>query len=320
MKQDNLMDAFGRVDDDMIDQVRQLREKPRRKGRGLRRALATAASVALIAGTLLTAEAANGCVSNLLAPAFGMAQTEIVNHIGVPVGVSSTDNGYTLSADAVIGDRHNVAIVYTLTRDDGQPLPEGIYFREWKTDVIEGAGGGGSFHPVYDAEHPDKVQFVESWNREKPLIGRYVTVTFSDLMVHQGNSRELLAEGTWELSYTLRYRDATIQVPTDHLEVTDEAGKEYRIDEILLSPVGIHLEGKVLNPIWEERDATEAFCADVQFRDGSVICLKNRASMGYGYTKGRKTAKFNYEAMFDEPIALDQIEALVFCGTELSVK
>lgn len=40
---------------------------------------------------------------------------------------SVTVNGYTLTADAVIGDRYNIANVYTLTRDDGQPSGERLF-------------------------------------------------------------------------------------------------------------------------------------------------------------------------------------------------
>ena len=85
-----------------------------------------AACIALVLSIALTAEATNGTVSNLLAPIFGGAQTEIVDDIGVPIGASTSVNGYTLTVDAIIGDRYSVMIAYTLSRDDGQPIPENI--------------------------------------------------------------------------------------------------------------------------------------------------------------------------------------------------
>ena len=55
------------------------------------------------------------------------AQTEIIDKIGYPVGASDTDNGVTVTADAVMGDAYNAVIVYTISRDDGtRLLPEDI--------------------------------------------------------------------------------------------------------------------------------------------------------------------------------------------------
>ena len=56
----------------------------------------------------------------------GAAQTEVIDKIGHPIGASDTDNGVTVTADAIIGDAYNAAIIYTIRRDDGTPLlPEG---------------------------------------------------------------------------------------------------------------------------------------------------------------------------------------------------
>ena len=61
-------------------------------------------------------------------PLFGgaAAQTEVIDKIGRPIGASDTDNGITITAEAIMGDQYNAVIVYTLTRDDGERfLPEG---------------------------------------------------------------------------------------------------------------------------------------------------------------------------------------------------
>ena len=57
----------------------------------------------------------------VFSPLFGgaPAQTEIIDKIGYPVGASDTDNGVTVTADAVMGDAYNAVIVYTISRDDG---------------------------------------------------------------------------------------------------------------------------------------------------------------------------------------------------------
>ena len=131
MNEDHLMDSFGRIDDEVIQKVNLARGKRRNKP-NIRRWISLAACFVLIVSAALTAEATNGTVSNLLAPLFGGAQTEIVDKIGVPIGASTSVNGYTLTADAIIGDRYSVLIAYTLTRDDGQPLPENIDYQHRK--------------------------------------------------------------------------------------------------------------------------------------------------------------------------------------------
>ena len=125
MKKDQILDSLGRIDDEVIQNVNEARtaQKPKLK---VRRWAAMAACFALVLSMALTTEATNGTVSNLLAPLFGGAQTEIVDEIGVPIGASTSVNGYTLTVDAIIGDRYSVMIAYTLTREDGQPIPENI--------------------------------------------------------------------------------------------------------------------------------------------------------------------------------------------------
>ena len=120
INREQLLDSLDQLDDELLleaDQARQ--QRPRRR---LPRGLTAAACVALVLLATLTVEAQSGAVSSLLAPLFGGTRTEIVDHIGSPIGASVSADGYTITADAIIGDRYNLAVVYTLTRDDGQPL------------------------------------------------------------------------------------------------------------------------------------------------------------------------------------------------------
>ena len=46
--------------------------------------------------------------------------------MGMPVGASDTDGGVTITADAIIGDTYSYAVVYSIAREDGQPLAEDL--------------------------------------------------------------------------------------------------------------------------------------------------------------------------------------------------
>ena len=109
MSNDVLVKAFGKINDDLIEDA--YIEKASRKQFDFRKWIAIAACFLLIIGSAVAVDATSGAVSNLLAPLFGMTHTEIVDKIGVPIGASSSADGYTLTADAVIGDRSNMAVV-----------------------------------------------------------------------------------------------------------------------------------------------------------------------------------------------------------------
>lgn len=320
MKLDNLEDSIGRLDDDFLDEVQILKCRQSNRCQRWYKRLAVAACMVFIIGTTLTVEATSGGVSNLLAPLFGVAQTELVDQIGLPVGVSATSNGYTMSADAVIGDRYNVAVVYTLTRDDGLPIPDQVCFKNWNTNAPYESSGGGSLNPIYDTDQPNQVKFVENWSLSSPLIGRYLTVTFSDLMVYEGDSKyTLLTEGTWELSYTLRYPDSSVKLPVKNMQVVDKAGKKYQLNKALISPIGLHIEGEQFEPVWGDQEAMKDFPVTLLLTDGSEILLED-CTRGISFSKGNRTADCHFEAMFPEPIPIESIQTLIICGSELKMQ
>ena len=145
INREQLLDSLDQLDDALLLEADRARQQ--RTRRRLPRGLTAAACVLLVLLATLTVEARSGAVSSLLAPLFGGTRTEIVDHIGSPIGASVSADGYTITADAIIGDRYNLAVVYTLTRDDGQPLPENLRFQEWETRYkflgFFGIGSGG---------------------------------------------------------------------------------------------------------------------------------------------------------------------------------
>ena len=311
-----LYDAITEIHDEYILDA----ENASKKRQSFRwKPLVAAVLVIVLLAIPVSAEVVNGYVSNLLAPLFGGAQTEIVDKIGKPIGATVTADGYTLTADAVIGDQYNVAIVYTLSRDDGQPIPEGTHFAEWDTDIIWGASGGGSLTQVKNEEDPSKLHFIESWSRESPLIGRYVSAYFSELEIYNENGEDIpIADGPWELKYTLRYEDTSVNIPVNALKVTDTNGKNYQINKISISNVGLRLEGVIFDPQWRGEPPFGAFEVCVRTKDGTDTLLED-TNAGGGYSVGDKTAKFHFNAMFEIPFELKEIDALIICGTEHSV-
>ena len=316
MSKNQILDSLGRIDDEVIQNVNEARvaRKPKLQ---VRRWAAFAACFALIISMALTAEATNGTVSNLLAPLFGGAQTEIVDKIGVPIGASTTVNGYTLTADAIIGDRYNVAIVYTLSREDGEPIPDDTYFQEWETNIPGSSSGGGSLCPVRDDEDPNVIHFVESWNRHAPLIGRIVNVSLSNLAIYNKDEDIMLSEGTWELTFTLRYDDSSEKLPVKNLNATDKGGCYYKVEKILLSPVGLHLDMILYDPVFGQAPLMD-FEVSLLLKDGTILPLEGGG--GGGMREGDKTMKVSYSSMFDVPVPREDIQAIIICDTTYALE
>ncbi len=306
MNRDQIMDSLGRIDDDVIQKVNTARTYKKKKPT-IRRWISLAACFILILSVALTAEAANGTVSNLLAPLFGGAQTELVDEIGVPIGASTSVNGYTLTMDAIIGDRYSVMAAYTLSRDDGQAIPENIDF------ASRGFNGSGYCTKIsIDEDGASTAHFYLRWHRNEPILGRIVTASFTDLIIDNGEEDVVVAEGTWEIKYTLRYPDSTEKLPVKDFEVMDDGGRRFKVREIMLSPVGIHLD-----LVFFEPDYTDGVFNDFQMSlimaDGTELPLEDGGGGGR-WAEGNKKADVDYYAEFDIPIPREDIKAIVICG------
>ena len=306
MSKNQILDSLGRIDDEVIQNVNEARvaRKPKLQ---VRRWAAFAACFALIISMALTAEATNGTVSNLLAPLFGGAQTEIVDKIGVPIGASASVNGYTLTMDAIIGDRYSVMVAYTLSRDDGQPIPENIDFRSRGF-----SGSGYSTKIIINEDDPSNAQFHLRWRRNDPIIGRIVTATFTDLIIDDGENDVIHAEGTWEIKYTLRYPDSTEELPVKPFEIVDDGGRQFKVEGIMLSPLGIHLDLIFFAPDYEG-GVFKDFTMSLVMTDGTEMLL-NDGGGGGSWKEGVKKADVDYYAEFDVPIPRDDIKEIIICG------
>ena len=306
MSKNQILDSLGRIDDQVIQQVNEARNARKPKLQ-VRRWAAFAACFALIISMALTAEATNGTVSNLLAPLFGGAQTEIVDKIGVPIGASASVNGYTLTMDAIIGDRYSVMVAYTLSRDDGQPIPENIDFRSRGF-----SGSGYSTKIIINEDDPSNAQFHLRWRRNDPIIGRIVTATFTDLIIDDGENDVIHAEGTWEIKYTLRYPDSTEELPVKPFEIVDDGGRRFKVEGIMLSPLGIHLDLIFFAPDYEG-GVFKDFTMSLVMTDGTEMLL-NDGGGGGSWKEGDKKADVDYYAEFDVPIPRDDIKEIIICG------
>lgn len=288
--------------------------RPRRR-RTIPRVLLAAALIGALLVTSVSAEIDSGAVSNLLAPYFGSARTELLEKFGRPVGASASAGGYTITADAIIGDRGCMQVIYTLIREDGQPIPEHVKFLDIDYDI---RGGGSSCATVYPAaSDSNESQFYQKFFAEFGF-SRKVRVSFGQLVISDDQDRELelLAEGPWELSFVRRYPDTTRSVPVDDLTVTDQSGRNCRIRALSCSCLGLTITGTTESDTNLALDLT----ASVTLRDGSALPLQT----GFSAERSGPVWTFTCHARYRDQDGFglldpDNIAAVTLCGVTIPV-
>ena len=262
------------------------RKQTRPARRPVRRiALIAAAAVLVLAVGTAGATGILRSAAEVFSPLFGgaPAQTEIIDKIGYPVGASDTDNGVTVTADAVMGDAYNAVIVYTISRDDGtRLLPEDI------TGEMLLVHGNGT--DLVEDPAASSIQMVETVSADKPINDCTATGVFENLYKWDEEAGEAvpIIEGKWRLKFEMTYEDSSVTLSGG--ETFTQDGMTFTIDSITLSPVAYKVDYTVDSEVvWsnsgsgrqseEDRLTTQRYFKNVEIlltlTDGTVIDLSN---------------------------------------------
>lgn len=202
-------------------------------------------------------------------------QVEIIQEIGREVGVSVTDNGITMTVDAILGDETTAIVVYSITYEDGSPfilppLGKGEYYRfgpayndvgQYTTGteltiLADGgyfweSGGGYMRCDFVDVDPSDgSVQVIETLEFNKLPVGHQVFSTFADISVYKvdydwlgqvvSSEMTLIHEGMWRMEYPFDYGDTGIVLAENESFVFEE--KNIHVEQIWMSPFSIRVE------------------------------------------------------------------------------
>ena len=313
---------------EMIDRLTaQSARPPRGRAIPLRRVCALGAA-AVLTGALCLGAAANG-VLKPAAQAFGVvfgtapAQTEIIDQIGRPLDARATVDGVTVQADAIIGDTYSYAIVYSIYREDGQPItadPDpnrdgtlALRFGDWNTDV----GHLGGMHGTawfFDEDPADNaVQFVQLLTADAPLKPGTATVHLTDLKQGIGEDAALLAEGSWELRFDFAFEDSSLELPGGQSFTVN--GEAATLNSVFVSPLSLRIDYTVDTPV-PQRENGSSGMADgastpqpvfLTLTDGSRIDL---TGFGGGVPPEGDTTPCELSGVFDQILPLDTIESI----------
>ncbi len=221
------------------------------------RTFARVAVIAAVVSVITVTGYATGIVpsaSEVFGPIFGtsVAQTEIIDKIGMPIGASDTDKGITITADAIIGDSSSAIVVYSISNEDGTllALPEGvehIFFNSgWGTQIPIALLGTNDFKGFRGSMHtedinPDDntIQIIETLSTSGDMpIGGNVTATFENIC-YLAEDGEIISivDGEWKINYKLDYEDSGITIPVNTDFTRDEL--TFTVNEVTISPVSI---------------------------------------------------------------------------------
>ena len=320
----------------------------RRKTVPLRRIVSVAAAAALVLALGVGAGASGVLQSagDVFASVLGgePAQTEIINQIGYPIGASASADGITITADAIVGDTYSYAIVYTIARDDGEPLAEHLEPNKNGLLPLSFSQGGASIWHLggmhggtyfFDADPSDNaVQYVEQMSADSPLRPGTARATFRELNMWTGDDmaqKTTLAEGPWRLKFDFAFEDATVSLPAGQTFTIN--GMEATVDAVLLSPLSFqvtytvqdelewsatHDENGQMNAHDKEqiRRYLESLPLSLQMKDGSTLDLSN-AGGSMDSQKGKTVCQKSN--VFSSILDLGQVESLTVGGVVIPV-
>lgn len=314
-------------------------KEPPAARRPIRRVLAAAAAVAVVFAVGGGAAAA-GLVGDFFAPVFGTSRTEVVNQIGRPIGAGATDHGITITADAIIGDKYNACIVYTIKRGDGSPLglPAGVSaselsFEQGGFSLHGGASSHGASWFTESKSNGNAAQYVEQISVDGLLNPGRARVDFHNLQYFDQESGKMvtLCDGDWTFGFDVSYEDSSVALSSG--KTFAQNGISFTITGVSVSPVGLHLEYEADG----EADLTGDSSGDGResprmtrttgsyLRDISVILTKKDGSKldltdfgGSIKTAGGKTTCVK-SGVFREIVPIEDIKSVSVGGTEIPV-
>ncbi len=308
------------------------------------------AAVSVAAAVVLTVGASATGVLKTAGEAFAgvfgpTADTEVIDKIGRPVGASDTDNGVTVTADAIIGDKYHYAVTYSIVKDDGTPFDidlsktvgDGLLpltFEESDCTLSGYLGGthGGSY--FYDADPNDNaIQYVETREiSDGEVHGHTVRAKFENLCVFDEDmNRIVIAEGDWSFKFNLDFEDTSVSLPAG--QTFDLNGMTATIDEISLSPLALRVDYTVDSEVqWDENaqsgKQSEHDSEQMKRYFESVQILVNKAdgtSLDLSLAGGSISPEGGETIcqkgdIFSEIIPLEDIESITVQGIEIPVQ
>ena len=316
---------------------------PARRTRRKPRIAAVAVAAALVLAVGAGATGGLKTAAQAFAGVFGpTADTQVIDQIGYPIGASDTDNGVTVTAEAILFDGYNYLITYSIVREDGTAFPveeisqaeDRLYLTWDRSDSTIGQGADGSHGSsyFYDADPTDAaIQYVEEISYNNLVAsGGTAKVTLRDLRTvgELEKPAKVLAQGTWHLKFQLKAGELSVRLPVG--QTLEWNGMTATIDALVVSPIGYYLQYTVdqqAEPVasgtgqmtqaqeeqWNRFDLPHG----IKRTDGTVLTLSDGTGSGGSREEEDGKTICTQGGTFAQIIPVEEIAAFVVGGVEI---
>ena len=341
-KSERLLSAMNRIRDDLV-----LSAAQERKVRSVRpRWVAAAAAAVLVLTLAVGAGAAGGYIpvlGDLFAPAFyGYEEgdgpdTELLEAIGQPVGVSVEKQGVTVTVQSILRDRYTLTAVLSVHKKGIEH--ESTLF-DWNRLVINDSrvleGGSGALK--YGVRGDDAMDYIITWQEQEPIPDGKMELILENLTVKPyamfGLLKERHIHDTWSVEFEAHTEDLSWELPAGQHVAMDETGAV--LDEIVLSPLSLTVK-YTAEKEWDSIGGPEHPDFTITLQNGEQWFnnswyreekLKEDGSVDYGSIDGGMSDskpvgdsyEYFYTVHFSRLIPLEDVASVVIEGQEIPLR
>ena len=262
MKKENLENAITEVQDMYIQEAAQ----QTKKHRSLKKWTAIPAAALLLAGMLVTANAAAPVdLSFYLKAAFGDGYTMLDDMTAMPDNIAARSSGdeITLELKGIMGDRQVVDVFVDMTIAAGIELPEEKVHMDlqmqptglpWEDGIGSYGASGSTLHitenPDGSTTHSCKLSIR---SKDGVMASKYlVQCTRIETWTEDAKDRTAIVEGEWSLAFSLNYADLTetyASAVTGMMQYTDGSLPDEEIAAEALTAVPVQIQEIAMSPL-----------------------------------------------------------------------
>lgn len=277
MERDEIMKALGNIDEKYVLNADREFISTKKSSKQKWVAVASVVVVPLLCATAYQAGFFADVVG-IFSPKYGETppQVEYIGEVALPNGASITQNGITITVDAIMGDANKAEIVYTIANADSAPnksfkLPENSIDEEtgysveyfWEHNIkmnfpnstlnLGHELGGGGVHGQYIYIDDNTLQYVLNVQYNTMPIGRDIVVTFEDMAYNKivldgdnfvSNEVVTICEGVWELEFVFDYNTSSQVFSGDSFDNDTfiHHEREVHVKNIAVSPLSTRVD------------------------------------------------------------------------------
>ena len=282
---------------------------------GKRRWITAVAACAFVLSLSTAVAATLSTDERLLKLLHADSQSQIaqLSEMSTYIGSTATTDGYTLTVQEAVSDKHHVWLLLDLVGPEDEVLDANQNCYQDVALTFEKMGGHGYSFGTLPDEIPDdnRVSFLLDLSTRKSLVNNQLTLELGNLglQVYDAEGKAqwtVLSEGNSKFEFTLSDNNTTVSMW--QWKVLQHQNKNFLLAKMEVSPLSITLKARRLE--WDMYLYLREEPVQVYLKNGEMLELISNSSGG-----GGPIMDFSYT--MPKPLDLTQIERIVYCGEEL---